>query len=84
MHLTLNPMQGIHTLMIEDSGRMSLYYIGVIRENSAARSRAGAAIGRHIVINPFIVIIDGNGQHFLGVVLSDNVLIQELIDLYNS
>ena len=34
-----------------------------------------AFTGWRIIVNPLIVIVDGDGEHFLGVILADHVLI---------
>lgn len=56
--------------MIEDSGRMAFRDIGLVGE-----TRTVGRVGRHVVVNSLIVVIDGHRQHLFGVVLSDDVLI---------
>lgn len=42
----------------------------------------GRPAAAHVVVDALVVVVDGHGQHLLGVFLPDDVLVQVFEDLF--
>jgi hypothetical protein len=64
-------------------GQQRLAAAGGAQQQNVGLGQLDVAVGprRGAHLDPLVVVVDGDGQDLLGVVLPDDVVVQELVDL---